>query len=115
MALVGELLEGELIEAVRVLRLEVDDAQAVRLCAFECDGWMAVGDAACKLIGDHEAEPDCELPPETPPPMRQVTPPYCDHGRHPGRILTGPFGQAKSDRKGHRRQPFPGRSDRGCR
>ena len=53
-ALVDELLEGELPETVHDARLDADDVIAV----LERPRRIAVGDAASQLIQDREAEPD---------------------------------------------------------
>ena len=57
MALVDEVLERQLVEAVRDARLEVEDVVAV----VEGLGRVPVGQSAGKLIQDGKAEPDQEL------------------------------------------------------
>ena len=76
--LVDEVLERQLVQPVRDPRLQMNDVVAVR----ERLRGVAVGEPACELIEDGEAEPDRQLATEVRPPTRQMTPPGCDHGGH---------------------------------
>ena len=54
MPLVDELLEGQLVEAVRHVHLDADDVVAV----VERLRGVAIGEAAHQLVEDRESEPD---------------------------------------------------------
>ena len=63
MPLIDELLERQLVEAVRDPELEVDDPEAVRERLLG----VPVAEAARDLVGQGEAEPDGHLAPEITP------------------------------------------------
>ena len=56
-ALVDEVLEGQLIKFVRVVRFERNDAEPVLERALR----MLAGDAAGELVRDQKREPDTDL------------------------------------------------------
>ena len=57
LALVDEVLEGQLIKFVRVVRFERNDAEPVLERALR----MLAGDAAGELVRDQKREPDTDL------------------------------------------------------
>src|SRR5581483_7644688 len=67
-ALLDELLQRQLVEPMREVRLDVEDAQAVRERLLG----VPVGDPAGKLVDGEEAEPDRDLTPEIRPATRQI-------------------------------------------
>ncbi len=96
-SLVDEVLERQLVEAVRELRLEVDDGATVR----ERDRRrLPVGDAARDLVEHGEAEPDRELAPKIRPTARQMPAARCDHRGHNGLILDVAVGTLERENGG---------------
>ena len=77
-ALVDELLERELVQAVRDARLEVEHAVAVRERLVR----VAVRERTRELVEHREPEPDPELEAEIAPPARQVPAACCHHRGH---------------------------------
>ncbi len=92
--LVDELLERQLVQPVREVRLEVHDRETVR----ERGLWgLAVDEAADDLVDDGKPQPDRQLAPQIRPTPRQISPPDCNDGGH-ARVILDKWAEASAPR-----------------